>query len=557
MLILEGILTTLNADGTVNVSPLGPEVTDDLTHFCLRPYRGGRTYANLLARRAAVFHVTDDALLLARAAVGNVQPPLKPAQRVEGSIIADACRAFELHVEKIDTTRERARLEASVVRREEIRPFLGWNRAKHAVLEAAILTTRRHLLPLQEIRARLQSLQVLVDKTGGPDDKEAFQSLCDVCVDDGHAGPSCAPVRRAGLVKGDAPQQHPDDVCVRVRTGARLHFGLLVPSGDAARRFGGAGLMVDAPRLEVTARPATEFLCDGEGADRVAAFAARYAGGSPPSCHISVTSSFPGHVGLGSGTQIGLAVAAALDRLAGGEKTVRELAAHVGRGARSAVGLYGFDRGGLIVESGKSTSTSTAALVGRYTLPDDWRVLVVLGPGQPGRSGSEEEAAFAMMPAAREQLVDRLSALLLLGIIPALREADCGAFGEALYEYGIRAGEFFASAQGGAFASPAVEAVVRFLRGRDARGVGQSSWGPAVYAVVEDEAKAMRLCQQVRSEFDLAPHEAFVTKQRTTGAEITSVSGQPSLHTLTLPETSAESRQYTSRQHTSRPSIDT
>jgi hypothetical protein len=177
--ILEGVVTTRGADGGLNIAPMGPRVDESMAWLGLRPFATSRTFANLLARPEGVFHVTDDVLLLAQTAVGEVRPAprLVPAERVRGDVLADACRAYEFVVRETDTTGERASFRAEVVRVHRLRDFFGFNRAKHAVVEAAILATRVHILPAQGIVAEFERLEVLVHKTGGPREAEAFALL--------------------------------------------------------------------------------------------------------------------------------------------------------------------------------------------------------------------------------------------------------------------------------------------------------------------------------------------------------------------------------------------
>ena len=178
-LILEGILTTLNADGSVNISPMGPIVDPSMATLTLRPFNTSTTYANLKRTGQGVFHVSDDVELIARAAVGPVVPPprLVPCQAVEGWILADACRWYALRVGEIDDRQERVVMTAEVVDRGRLRDFFGFNRAKHAVVEAAILATRVQFLPAAEILAEFERLKVPVEKTGGPAEHAAFDFL--------------------------------------------------------------------------------------------------------------------------------------------------------------------------------------------------------------------------------------------------------------------------------------------------------------------------------------------------------------------------------------------
>jgi hypothetical protein len=179
--ILEGIVTTLNADGGANISPMGPIVDPPMQRLVLRPYQTSTTYANLKRTGEGVFHVTDDVLLLATAAVGEPDPPpaLVPAESVNGFVIADACRWYALRVTSIDDGQSRSRISAEVVDRGRIRDFFGFNRAKHAVVEAAILATRVGLIPGEEIAAEFSRLAGLVEKTGGEQEIRAFQFLQD------------------------------------------------------------------------------------------------------------------------------------------------------------------------------------------------------------------------------------------------------------------------------------------------------------------------------------------------------------------------------------------
>ena len=199
-MILEGIVTTLDEEGRVNIAPMGPVVPDDypgaaLVTFALLPFRTSRTHANLAGCPEGVLHVSDDVLLLARAAIGEVQPlpPMIDALEVRGRILAEACRAYEFRVVSRSGDPVRERLVAEVVRTHRLRDAFGFNRAKFAVLEAAILATRVHLLPPDEIEADFCRLVRLVEKTGGPCEIEAFALLQDYVARRGaasHDGPS-------------------------------------------------------------------------------------------------------------------------------------------------------------------------------------------------------------------------------------------------------------------------------------------------------------------------------------------------------------------------------
>jgi uncharacterized protein len=178
-MILEGLVTTTDANGQCHLAPMGPIVDAGMTKLLLRPFPTSNTYRNLERHGEGVFHLTDDARLIAYAAIGKVPEivPTVSAQLVKGFVLADACRAFEFRVKSIDTSRERVHVEADVVRRNSLREFLGFNRAKHAVIEAAILATRFHLLPTEEVASEYRKLRVIVDKTGGEVEFEAMTFL--------------------------------------------------------------------------------------------------------------------------------------------------------------------------------------------------------------------------------------------------------------------------------------------------------------------------------------------------------------------------------------------
>lgn len=177
--VLEGVMTTLSADGAVNIAPMGPIVDEAMDRFVLRPFNTSTTYANLKATGEGVFHVTDDALLLAKAAIAALQPQPSTvaATRVRGVVLADCCRYHELQVESLDDREERVTIVARSVHSEVRRAFFGFNRAKHAVVEAAILATRVHMTGSSAVLEQFAPLDVMVEKTGAAAEREAMRML--------------------------------------------------------------------------------------------------------------------------------------------------------------------------------------------------------------------------------------------------------------------------------------------------------------------------------------------------------------------------------------------
>src|SRR5207249_2404602 len=128
-MILEGIVTTLDPDGAPHIAPMGPTVDAAMRRFTLRPFPTAQTYQNLRAHGEGVLHVTDDVLLLARAALGPVEPlpPLIPAARVRGFVLADACRYYEFRVVSFDDSGQRVQIDCEVIHTGRLRDFFGFN----------------------------------------------------------------------------------------------------------------------------------------------------------------------------------------------------------------------------------------------------------------------------------------------------------------------------------------------------------------------------------------------------------------------------------------------
>jgi len=180
-MILEGIVTSLDTAGVLNVAPMGPIVDEAMSTILLRPFQTSRTYRNLKEHPQGVLHVTDDVLLLARTAIGQLDeaPETISAEKIKGRVLKSVCRWYEFEVTELDDSKERTQIECRVVNSGRLRDFFGFNRAKHAVLEAAILATRTHILRPEQIRQQLAALASPVEKTAGPDEEAAFSLLAE------------------------------------------------------------------------------------------------------------------------------------------------------------------------------------------------------------------------------------------------------------------------------------------------------------------------------------------------------------------------------------------
>ncbi|MFT3882261.1 MAG: DUF447 family protein [Gemmatales bacterium] len=178
-LVIEGIVTTIGEDGQVNIAPMGPKVDRQFRRMTLRPFKTSQTYKNLVHHPEGVFHVVDDVLLLAQAAVGQIEPvPIMiMSDHVNGYILSDACRFYAFKVERLDDSQDRAEIDVSIVREGRMLDHFGFNRAMYAVVEASILATRVHMLPRKQIDEELSKLSPLIEKTGGLREQEAFAFL--------------------------------------------------------------------------------------------------------------------------------------------------------------------------------------------------------------------------------------------------------------------------------------------------------------------------------------------------------------------------------------------
>ena len=310
---------------------------------------------------------------------------------------------------------------------------------------------------------------------------------------------------------------------VSVTAPARLHLGFLDLNGSRGRRFGSVGLTLDAPCVALSARRAASFAIAGPQADRAALFAhaLRTRFNLPDDCQLAVSQVIPEHVGLGSGTQLGIAVGVALARLYRLDLSVREIAVVVQRGQRSGIGAGAFELGGFLVDGGKGASDEPPPIVSRADFPADWRVLLVLDRASRGLHGELETAAFQTLPAFPEALAGHLCRLMLMQALPALAERDIEGFGNAIGELQRITGDYFAPAQGGRFASPVVADALAWIESQGIAGVGQSSWGPTGFAIVAGENRAVELARAAQARWgDSGPLEFVVCGGRNRAGEV-------------------------------------
>ena len=310
---------------------------------------------------------------------------------------------------------------------------------------------------------------------------------------------------------------------VTVRAPARLHMGFLDLNGGLGRRYGSLGVALEELGVRLRAMPAATVEARGAQAARAAEFARRALEvlGLDTGVHIDVLEAIPDHAGLGSGTQLALAVGAAVGHLHGVDWPARDIARALGRGGRSGIGLGLFDRGGFLVDGGRrGDRDEPPTVVSRMDFPAAWRFVLVFDPGFRGLHGEAERRAFAELPEFSEANAGRLCRLALLGALPALAERDARGFGAAVEEIQNVVGDHFAPAQGGRYASGRVARALDWLRARGAVGVGQSSWGPTGFALADSEVAAHALVRDLRADAAGDGLTVQVCAARNRGAEI-------------------------------------
>ncbi|TWU22809.1 hypothetical protein [Bythopirellula polymerisocia] len=296
---------------------------------------------------------------------------------------------------------------------------------------------------------------------------------------------------------------------VVVRTPCRLHFGL-TSMGHCRNRpqFGGVGVMVDVPGVQLEIVPARCFQIEGPLRERVALFTQsvfrQFQFSCPPELLLKVISAPREHTGLGVGSQLALAVAAGLAESLGLPwRDPMRLCQLTGRGRRSAVGTYGFLMGGLIVDGGHLPQELLGRLAFQKSIPEEWQFILLSPPKLTGRSGKEEESAIANLPPVSERLTEELEKIVMSEIVPALQANNFEDFAQSIYHFGCLAGNCFSAAQGGTFSSPATANLVSWLRENEFLGVGQSSWGPTVFVITPNGHEAERL------KLAVAAHETY------------------------------------------------
>lgn len=306
---------------------------------------------------------------------------------------------------------------------------------------------------------------------------------------------------------------------VRVQAPARLHMGFLDLNGGLGRRFGSVGLALDPICTTLWAEPHDEVLVEGVAPERTARVATQMLArlGHSGGVRLNFESMIPEHVGLGSGTQLALAVGAAISHLYGLDWDTGRVAHQLDRGARSGIGVGAFDHGGFLLDGGRGESDRPPPLLSRLAFPEAWRTVLILDRTERGLHGAEELQAFRDLPAFPAETAAHLCRVALMQLLPAIKERDLDVFARAIWTLQTAVGDHFAPAQRGRFSSRAVAGVLE-TAAAEGLPAGQSSWGPTGFVVLPDADSAERYCEGLRRQ---APGlEFLVCRGRNTGAEV-------------------------------------
>ena len=318
---------------------------------------------------------------------------------------------------------------------------------------------------------------------------------------------------------------------VTISAPSRLHFGLFSVGDIVQRKFGGIGLMIDQPRTVITATRSSEFAVSGPSCEDVKlalgiwfeklqpelakSFSIKLAHQLP--VNLEINSLPPRHSGFGSGTQLALASATAVAKLLKlPPQSADELAATLDRGKRSAIGTHGFCCGGFLVDRGKLENEILAPLDFQSNFPELWSVVLVRLKDFQGVSGEQEIEAFKHIPSTNEKQREEMIDLVRSQITPGVIQQDYDLFADAIYEFGRRSGMMFAAVQGGAYQSKSVGALVHQIRNFGVNAVGQSSWGPCVFAITRNHEQAKKLTKFLQKEH-ASKIDVMITKADNSG----------------------------------------
>lgn len=309
---------------------------------------------------------------------------------------------------------------------------------------------------------------------------------------------------------------------VTVVAPARLHMGFIDLSGALGRHFGSIGLALNEINTRLTISAADSLQVTGPSAKRAIKCVRQFCQllNVSECLEVGIDHAIPEHIGLGSGTQMALAVGAALNAFYGLGLSVRDIARLSDRGARSGIGIGIFEKGGLVVDGGRGPDTKTPPLIVQMNVPEEWRFVLVFDQRGQGLHGEQEVSAFQQLPPFPQAQAERLCYRLLMQGLPALAEHDLDRFGEVITLLQQAVGDHFAPVQGGVFTSPEVASAMARLAEQGAVAIGQTSWGPTGFCAIANPQRAAELVSQLERQFAASPLSFMLVSARNHGAEL-------------------------------------
>jgi beta-ribofuranosylaminobenzene 5'-phosphate synthase len=290
---------------------------------------------------------------------------------------------------------------------------------------------------------------------------------------------------------------------ITVKTGCRLHLGFLDLTGDLGRKYGSIGVALENPKTVIAVTNSEELIVENGNREKIIDFVEKFSKHYQvqPTVRIHLLESIPEHSGLGSGTQLALAVGTALAKICNIDADARELSSILGRGKRSGIGIAGFQCGGFIMDAGRKRAhlndlDTPPKIIFRCDFPTDWCFVVVIPETEKGLFGKNEDMVMKCLKPSKK-ISEEICRLTQIKLLPALIEKDIEEFGVALTEIDLRTGMFFKEIQGGIYRGKLTKDLMEFMMGSGAYGVGQSSWGPAIYGLV-DETRAQEVTQSMK-----------------------------------------------------------
>lgn len=306
---------------------------------------------------------------------------------------------------------------------------------------------------------------------------------------------------------------------VSVIAPARLHMGFLDLSGSLGRQFGSIGVALNEPVTQLVISASDKKYIENKSVSKYLTIFCK-AFDVSDALNIAIVETIPEHIGLGSGTQMALAIGAGLNAFYDLKLSVRDIAAVMDRGLRSGIGIGVFEQGGFVVDGGRGENTITPPMLAHFDVPENWRFILVFDKRGQGLHGQQEIQAFKTLPPFPRSEVERLSYLLLMQALPAIAEKDLARFGDVITELQRAVGEHFSPAQGGIFSSGDVAESMSWLANRGAVAVGQTSWGPTGFCLVENAEIAENLIQSAQASFSKTSLIFSVVSARNCGGEV-------------------------------------